>query len=131
MSIRDVFVRSFDEIVQKYDEPIERGETTFIFIASNDSEIFEKLFCQTMKRDIDGQPITFFAIRECFLYSDKRGNKLFTNFIEQLKTRVNVMIHDIINPRLNFHLIDGMGFTPFREIKNDENVLSAYVMRQE
>lgn len=123
------FVTNFKELLLKIQENLESGRIGIYLTKDSDNSIFEELLVQELIRTIDGESVSFLAIRNIVLVEPCRGLKLLSNFLEELeKLNVNIMFHDTINSNLQ-KFLNARGYIEFKEQKYEHALNSMYLLK--
>lgn len=112
------FVYNFDNLLKKIKEFKNKD---FVFIEEQeDYSIFEKLLVQSFKRNINGEDVSFVAIRNIVLKNQYKSKGLFSNFMDLLEQEnLNIMLHDIINDDL-LEFFKKRNYETYIDTKNNE-----------
>lgn len=123
------FAHNFDNLLRKIKECKNKD---FVFIEEQeDYSIFEKLLVQSFKRNIDGEDISFVAIRNIVLKNQYKSKGLFSNFMDLLeKENLNIMLHDIINDDL-LEFFKKRNYEPYIDTKNNETRICMFKLKND
>lgn len=120
------FVRNFDELIVNIKNDINSGESSLYIAKDDESSMIKELLVQNLERNINGKKVTFLAIRNIVLKEEFKGNGYFSKFLMELESlKINIMFHDVINPRL-MNFLKTKNFKEYKEKKYEDEVISLY-----
>ncbi len=125
------FVKNLDELLANIRNDVQNGQIGFYLANDSKNSVFEKLLVQELKREVNGQQVSFLAIRDVRLKEELRGNGYFKAFFEQLnELNIPLMFHDVLNERLQNFLLKH-DYKIYKEVKNEQELTSCYKMVDE
>lgn len=120
------FIRNFDELIVNIKNDINSGESSLYIAKDDESSMIKELLVQNLERNINGKKVTFLAIRNIVLKEEFKGNGYFSKFLMELESlKINIMFHDVINPRL-MNFLKTKNFKEYKEKKYEDEVISLY-----
>lgn len=120
------FIRNFDELIVNIKNDINSGDSSLYIAKDDETSMIKELLVQNLERHINGKKITFLSIRNIVLKEDFKGKGYFSKFLMELESlNVNIMFHDVINPRL-MNFLKTKNFKEYKEKKYEDEVISLY-----
>lgn len=130
MNKESPMIKTLEELFSKIKQDLEKEKTiTSLYIAKDSKDsMLEELLVQPMYRSINNKEIKFLGIRNIIIKKEFRGEKLFTQFVNQIETlKIPILIHDIINQKLMSYFAN-KGYETLKERKYYQETVSMYFL---